>query len=293
MLVLERLDRLATPPQSIKAVKREIPTLDEYLCFFRGAEYMAFLIAYIDDSGTHEQSPITFAGGAIASKEQWIALESRWNEILEKYQITEFHSTDCESGQKCFKSWSREKRDEITFEFSDAIKDNIQLILGYGAPKSPFDKVLDEFKLKHTRYQLCAEICLLQISDWSKTHETEPVAVVFEAGQRYDRFLMDWYKSELTPSQLRDVFNIYSIDDKPKSELTLLQIADFIVYETFLFHKRFRFENKRQLRRSCRNLYANVQEKGIIFDEGLIRDLLLRIEQTKSEISEIKNRRRQ
>ena len=288
MLVQEKLGGLAaSTPQ------RAVPTLEEYLWFFRGAEYVAFLTAYIDESGTHEQSPITFVGGAIADKEQWATLEAQWNGILNKYEISAFHATDCNAGQKQFKGWPREKRNEITFELSDAIKDNVQLILGYGVPKMPFVEVLDELKIKHTPYQLCAELCLLQISDGAKTSKTKPVAVVFEAGQKYDRFLIDWYKRELTLSQLRDTFHIYSIDDKPKHELTPLQIADFIVYETFLFHKQFRFEDKRQLRLSCRNLYANVEEKGIIFDKSLIRDALLRIEQAKSEMRELKNRQGQ
>lgn len=52
------------------------------------------ILAYFDDSGTHKNAEITIAACILGCESDWLKLEERWNELLEKNHLEYIHSTE-------------------------------------------------------------------------------------------------------------------------------------------------------------------------------------------------------
>ena len=52
------------------------------------------LICYCDDSGSHEESTVAVVGGILLSKERFINLNAKWDEILHEFKIEGIHMRD-------------------------------------------------------------------------------------------------------------------------------------------------------------------------------------------------------
>jgi hypothetical protein len=61
------------------------------------AKWFMNIVAYIDESGTHDPtgklkgSAAVAIGGVVATKEEWITFDCQWRKILRKYKACYFH----------------------------------------------------------------------------------------------------------------------------------------------------------------------------------------------------------
>ena len=67
----------------------------------------------MDESGTHDPSPVTIMAGAYGTAAQWKDVEARIKELENKRQFSIFNSKDLKSGHGSFKDWSSEQRLEL------------------------------------------------------------------------------------------------------------------------------------------------------------------------------------
>jgi hypothetical protein len=63
------------------------------------------LIAYYDDSGTHDGSAAVVYGGFIGHEDTWASFEPKWRAILQRERLKRFHLADCEAGEGEFRNW--------------------------------------------------------------------------------------------------------------------------------------------------------------------------------------------
>lgn len=88
----------------------------------------AMLQAYMDDSGTHAGAPICTLGGYFGGIARWKEFERRWENILNRYRVREFHSkrfwATTPTGERLddYKGWNDEKADRFLKELLTAIK---------------------------------------------------------------------------------------------------------------------------------------------------------------------------
>jgi hypothetical protein len=54
-------------------------------------------IAYIDESGTHDESEFASIAGYVDRSDGWAGFEKDWKAVLDRYGVGEFHMTDFES----------------------------------------------------------------------------------------------------------------------------------------------------------------------------------------------------
>jgi hypothetical protein len=66
---------------------------------------------YIDESGTHDGSPVVAVGAYAGRLETWPAFIDEWNAA--KGPINVFHSTDCAALRGEFEGWAAEERDAL------------------------------------------------------------------------------------------------------------------------------------------------------------------------------------
>jgi hypothetical protein len=72
------------------------------------------LHAYLDDSGSHSQSPVMVLAGYFGSERQWNKFDLQWRKALDAEKLKEFHAQRfwaCFNGAPVpeYKDWGREK----------------------------------------------------------------------------------------------------------------------------------------------------------------------------------------
>ena len=56
---------------------------------------MAIVVAYMDDSGTHRESPAIVVAGCVGLADHWDAFVPRWQSILRAFGVACHHNVDC------------------------------------------------------------------------------------------------------------------------------------------------------------------------------------------------------
>jgi hypothetical protein len=196
--------------------------------------------AYIDESGTHDTSPVTIMAGAYGCSSQWQAVEARIKELEQKRQFSVFHSTDLRGGQGSFKGWSSEQRLELVEEFIEIFAGN--LVEGgfvmqianadysnfYSAGGNPTSAVLD------TKYGLCFRGCLTHLLERIKSPENT-LNVVMEAGHKNSgdaARIFNQIKTKALKPGFENLLGTLML--KEKKDCMLLGIADFLAYTSFM-----------------------------------------------------------
>jgi hypothetical protein len=64
------------------------------------------LIAYLDESGTHSESPVLIMGGIVGRLEQWADYDRKWDRLRKNHGFTCFHSKELKNGNGEFRNWS-------------------------------------------------------------------------------------------------------------------------------------------------------------------------------------------
>jgi hypothetical protein len=75
------------------------------------AVFKVYFKVYMDESGTHDHSPVLTVGAYFARPREWQAWTKRWN--VAKRPIKIFHSVDCQNLHGEFEGWSPEERDRL------------------------------------------------------------------------------------------------------------------------------------------------------------------------------------
>lgn len=146
--------------------------------------------AYFDESGIHAGSEITVLAGFLADDAVWPNFDAKWCAILQEFELSQFHSVDCEHGQGEFCGRHPEPiRKFILMEFARLIASSDLTIIA-----SAF--VIDDWRMpsEHplsqrfpSAYMFCFEFCMQKLSRWTKQDPARAkVNVVFAEQRQYE-----------------------------------------------------------------------------------------------------------
>ncbi len=124
------------------------------------------LTAYLDESGTHDESPITVMGGVLASARQWERFESEFREIKKKYSFKIFHTKKFKKKSGDFAGWSNDQCLSLIYELgsltSDAFTEGVTIALDNTTYENEYKAGEKPSKLRlDSKYGLCFRQCLL------------------------------------------------------------------------------------------------------------------------------------
>jgi hypothetical protein len=71
--------------------------------------------AYLDESGTHDGSPITVMGGVLARAEQWRDFEKKFTAVQSQYGFRVWHTKKFKKKAGDFRGWTDEKCRSLSF----------------------------------------------------------------------------------------------------------------------------------------------------------------------------------
>lgn len=196
---------------------------------WRANVVVGVLWAYFDESGEHARGSgmlrrLTL-GCAIARREDWEALEVRWNEVLVDAGIDQFHMSDFEARKPPFEGWDNEKRRDILGRLIDIAADHVPIFVGcndlpgdmrtMGQFRSAYRENIAKLVTEFTRF----ESAMLQ---------GEPVTMIFSAHKDIRAQTMErWFDNPEPRFGGRIKFGSF---ESPKG-MPPLQVADIAAYE--------------------------------------------------------------
>lgn len=86
------------------------------------------LRACMDESGTHDQSPILMMGGVVSTFSKWRLFDKKWKQALDLHGVGYVHGKDLRKSQGSFRGWSVEKHND----FGDRLLDAAFRYVGFG-----------------------------------------------------------------------------------------------------------------------------------------------------------------
>jgi hypothetical protein len=205
------------------------------------------LIAHLDESGTHANSPISVMAGYVGTAAQWELVETDWAALVAKAGVRHIHAVDLFKRTKQFRRWMPEDVNALALSLDGVIAKYLQLGFSvivrdddykniYGAwphPKRP---------VKDTKYGVCFRACLafvpsfiaseLKLAGQGALAEPTRIDFALEGGHANvgdARRLFELYKQDALPEWQH---LIGQFDTSTKDSVGA-QAADFLAYTVY------------------------------------------------------------
>jgi Protein of unknown function (DUF3800) len=198
------------------------------------------LQAFFDDSGTHASSKAVAIGGCIARPEQWRLFEDEWAQMLARFEINEYHSSDLQGFAGEFSGWNEEKRRELITRAAKIGKMWAKNSFAGMVIREDYRDAIPEWN-KSTpafgdEYNFCFHVVIGQVMEWI---------------QRLNPPMPDGSQASFTfdaqPGRIGTTRNTYALIKKFRDPLDTmgsldfassrkslpLQFTDFIAYESY------------------------------------------------------------
>ena len=192
----------------------------------------ALFVAYLDESGIHDSSPITAVGGFVGHAETWVSFESDWREALGDVGITAFHAVDCEQGNGEFMKLPLELRYALANRLARIIAKADLLgvwrtVINDDWHATNFD---DEFKQAHPKpFYLCFSGVAQKLVDWAaRRADGSRLSLVYSEQQEFQEHIQEIWKA-YNDGNRRGKFS--SFEMASYHDCVPLQAADLIAYE--------------------------------------------------------------
>jgi hypothetical protein len=130
----------------------------DHLLYFSPEPY-AMLMAYLDESGTHQGSPVMCVAGVLYTRKGVKQVDRAWKKELKLAGLSHFHTVDCAHLRGEFQGKRREWADGLYRKFIEIIKKNACGSMAvYMVPKSEFVYRREEWGC--SSYTACSLICM-------------------------------------------------------------------------------------------------------------------------------------
>lgn len=194
--------------------------------------------AFIDESGTHDGSPIMTVAGYLFKQEQARRFSRDWRKVLEKFQIPAAHQTDCATGNGDYKGMSMSDRIKVSTKLIENIRRRSSYGFGVSIDPAAYDRIVGQVNNAPSAYSYALLQCFALLSRWAEKSGFEgKITYIFEAGHASQREASRFLDSILSSgSRLSRFYAGHSFISK---ECALeLQAADMLAWQYQHFHAR-------------------------------------------------------
>lgn len=193
--------------------------------------WIVVLRAYMDESGTHDDSPVVVVGLYVAKPKIWVQWTKDWNR--NKKPIKVYHAVDCHNRTGEFEGWSREDRNAYAANLLPVLGRHpiMGLIIGIhmDAFRAAMEKRPDLREMFGTPYTACFQWTVQTLLSMMDKHgDTQRVAFFHECNDYEDEA-----KSAFAYVKAQKVLNnrIITLAFGGKGDYVPLQAADTLAYE--------------------------------------------------------------
>lgn len=155
---------------------------------------------YLDDSGTHVESPIAIAACYVAEKAQWDHFVRDWDEAREEYGFDVFHMKDFmahpDKGRKPFCDWSSDKKNKLYSRLAAIINTRARHGFGFAVPTEAFRKYVPERvqrEVTSDAFTFAVQSLLSLVRSWYERYgQGKSVRYVFDDRQSMGKVRQIW-----------------------------------------------------------------------------------------------------
>jgi hypothetical protein len=202
------------------------------------------LTAYIDESGTHAESPISVMAGYVGTSAQWEGFEADWSALVRKAGVRHIHAVELFKRTKQFKGWKAEDVNALAVSLDEVIATHLQVGFSVVVRDDDYKNIYGTGPhprrlAKDSKYGICFRACLAFVpsyiaSEFALAQQTEvaqqaTINFVLEQGHRNAgdaQRLFELYKADALPEWQRFVGTMdVSTKGSPRT-----QAADFLAY---------------------------------------------------------------
>jgi Protein of unknown function (DUF3800) len=199
------------------------------------------LIGHFDESGLDSNSLTFWVAGWVGHMSVWHEFSRSWNQILQRFDVSAFHATDCSNSQREFKGWTPERQKAFMEELILVINSTDILGFGAGVVKADYERIVTPDFLKalgltpewwREPYLLAFQSCIIEaVIAGEPLPASEGFSFIFEEQTIFEA------RAESVFAEMRDVRRwprgdrLGSVRFTPSAESTPLQAADMLVYE--------------------------------------------------------------
>ena len=205
------------------------------------------ITTYLDESGTHDASPISVMAGYVGTAAQWTRFEADWTALLQKAGVGFIHGVELSKRTGQFKGWRAEAANALMVSLDKVIATHLKLGFSvivrdddyksiYGA--GPHPRRIQ----KDSKYGVCFRACLafvpsliaweLKLAGRTPLGAQMTVNFVLEHGHKNlgdARRLFDLYKADLLPEWEQFVGTL----DTSTKDCAGSQATDFLAYAVY------------------------------------------------------------
>lgn len=218
---------------------------------------------YVDESGTHDGSPVLAVGGHIYFKNAASSFDQKWAEYLASKGLPYFRMTDCAHRTGPFKGWSDDACDVVERELISMIRTRSEMGFVTTLNEAEFMQCGPKAREVGGAYSFSLRMCLSHVRAWiEKTKFKGQVAYFFEAGHKHQTQANGIMNDIFADPQLRDHFHYAAHAFADKKQVRPLQAADLLAWQFHTDGKR-----KRAGRRDSRkDLIALVRDADMAME---------------------------
>jgi hypothetical protein len=236
---------------------------------------MAFVTAYLDESGTDDKSTNTVVCASVAKNSSWLKLDSQWRAILRSRGISAFHASEFHNSRGEFKGWTEQRKEDLSKRLMTVIKKEISFFVAHSVVLSEFNKVAREFPILHlSPYEMLLPNCIVALGIWMQKHpRTQGLSIKIEAGQKHGHGGIELLGNSDELGFLWEKERISEISYVSKKDITPFQVSDLVAYE--LYQLGHQYSESRSLdvdmRVLLREILKSKNVEGSILEEQYIR----------------------
>ena len=199
---------------------------------------MAIFTAFLDESGTHADSPVTVMAGYVSTMKKWELFEKAAAPILSDYGVSVIHAS------KLFKSkkWTEEKKTAFIGEIAVLMKRYVLFGISVTVDDKAYRRVIKTRPVRKpdSEYAACFRVCMLfiprLIRDARIDHDPT-VNFVIEAGPGREEAVRLFQTSKPSNTVLANQLLGLNLVDKQRFIAT--QLADLLAYLSYQHAKDF------------------------------------------------------
>lgn len=197
-------------------------------------------IVYLDESGTHDGSPIMTMAGYVFKPIQADRFSREWEKERQRLGYPYAHQTDCATGNGGYAKLTMEQRIDAQKRLITHIKRRSEFGFSVTLDPAHYANEIAPHKGMPTAYSFLVLAAVNALALWAERREiVAEFSYIFEAGhenQHEANIIMQALATE--PDEKRREYRYTAHRFLKKQDAPPLQAADFLAWQVFTYHKR-------------------------------------------------------
>ena len=234
---------------------------------------VAIAEVYVDQSGTHDGSPVLCVGGCVFLRRRALEFTKKHCADLRVSGVPYFHAKECnpDPGNGVFRGMPKQKRIDIQKRLINRVREFSEFGFAATVNEPEFDRLFGKGTVAGTAYSFLLWMALCATRSWLDERKfSGSVTYTFEAGHKHQRHANSLMNAIFSEPELRSRYRYAKHAFSPKGQEPALQAADLLAWHWFNDFKRR--ERGLSPRADCRALVRGEVDRMIHFTPKMLAD---------------------